>query len=259
MPTITAPDGASLFYEVSGRGPSDLIFLHGVPGTGLIWRGVVDSLEPAAFRSIVVDLRGHGRSKPGKGPVDFGRIHQDLLLIADAVQSLSAWIVGHSGSGKNALWLAANAPARVKGLVLVAPTGCRTLPIPREAVTALLKASRDREQMHVLVSQWFRLGTGPDYEAYLRSLEDIQPEVLGQTMAMWGEVSVEVQARAVRQPVLLLVGGEDRIYPEDFLRKDLMALIPTSCLASMQAGHLIPLEDPVQLARRISGFCRRSA
>jgi pimeloyl-ACP methyl ester carboxylesterase len=255
MSYIKAPDGAALHYEIHGHGSQDLVFLHGVPGTGQIWRQVVESLDPAVFRSIVVDLRGHGRSEPGKNPVDYAQVHADLLLIADAVQSPSACWVTHSGSGKNGVWLAAHAPTRVQGLVLVAPTGCRTLPVPREAVAALAAASRDQAQMEKLVGQWFRLGCGPGYDVYLRSLKNTRADVLEQTMAMWCEVSVEILARRIMQPTLLVVGTHERIYTLEFLRENLLAVLPHARLETLEAGHLIPLDAPQPLAELLTRHC----
>lgn len=259
MPQLETPDGARLHYEIHGHGPSDLLFLHGVPGTGSIWQRVVALLDPAVFRSIVVDLRGHGHSSPGRASVDYAQIHRDLILIGDVTRSTSACCVAHSGSGKNAIWWAAHAPTRAHGLFLVAPTGCRTLPIPRETVAALIATAPDPTRLASLVGEWFRLGCGPGYDAYLRSLEHTRPSVVEQTMAMWSDTSVETQARSLTLPVCLVVGTEERVYTPEYLRQNLLPQLSHARLEMLAAGHLIPLDAPALLARLLTDHCAQPA
>ena len=54
-------NGFRLHYETRGDG-APLLLLHGGTGIGADWTLVFTDADPAGFRVIVPDLRGHGRS-----------------------------------------------------------------------------------------------------------------------------------------------------------------------------------------------------
>ena len=53
-------EGEELYYEVSGYGPP-LLLIHGLGGSGRDWGLQLPALRQH-FRTITIDLRGHGRS-----------------------------------------------------------------------------------------------------------------------------------------------------------------------------------------------------
>ncbi len=102
-----------------------LVFLHGMGGTGNLWRPVAASLEEH-YEILAPDQRGHGQSQiphtpgsrlePRYTPLDYG---QDVVETLDALDFKPAWIIGHSMGVRTACAVAHLSPALVRGLVLV--------------------------------------------------------------------------------------------------------------------------------------------
>jgi len=61
MPTITAKDGAGIFYKDWGSG-KPIVFSHGWPLDADAWDAQMLFLGSQGYRVIAHDRRGHGRS-----------------------------------------------------------------------------------------------------------------------------------------------------------------------------------------------------
>jgi len=108
--------------RVHSWGPEDapaVLVIHGVTNTGARYRRLAEE-QLAGLRVLAPDLRGHGDS-PWEPPWDSGRHVADLVAVLDAAGLARAVVVGHSFGGLLALRLAARAPHRVRGLVLLDP------------------------------------------------------------------------------------------------------------------------------------------
>ncbi len=107
---------------VSDQSHPSLVFLHGMGGTGQIWRPIAAFLE-TEWDCIAPDQRGHGGSKNASLP-DPGDFHaesyaRDVLALLDSLGIQKFILIGHSMGVRTALALAKSAPARVAGLIAV--------------------------------------------------------------------------------------------------------------------------------------------
>ena len=98
-----------------------MIFLHGWPGIGLIWRAQVETLAARGWRCIAPDLRGYGGSLAPAETEAYAvqEIVHDMVELHDHLGSRPAVWVGHDLGGPIAAALAAHYPDRCRGLVLV--------------------------------------------------------------------------------------------------------------------------------------------
>src|SRR5678816_1177262 len=116
-----------LYYEQCGnRDGQPVIFLHGGPGAGLTpdYRRFFD---PAAYRVVLFDQRGSGKSTPHASLEDNTTWHlvADIELIREHV-GIEQWLVfGGSWGSTLALAYAETHPERVTGLVLRGIFLCR--------------------------------------------------------------------------------------------------------------------------------------
>lgn len=108
----------SLAVEVRGQGPA-LVVLHGWAMHAGILAPLADRLADA-FELHLVDLPGHGRNRDAGGPLS---LDNAARAVADAVPARALWL-GWSLGGLVALQVAAAAPARVRGLAMVAANPC---------------------------------------------------------------------------------------------------------------------------------------
>ena len=119
-----------LYYEQCGTpNGKPVIFLHGGPGAGLVadYRRFFD---PQAYRVILFEQRGAGRSKPHASLDDNTTWHlvQDIEVIREQF-GIDQWLVfGGSWGSTLALAYAETHPERVRGLILRGIFLCR----PRE-------------------------------------------------------------------------------------------------------------------------------
>jgi pimeloyl-ACP methyl ester carboxylesterase len=113
-------DQIKLRIVESGNGPRAVILLHGMIGSAEDWETVVPLLEPR-YRVIAVDRPGHGYSDT---PHETNNVAFNARMVRGLISALDlkdVVVVGHSYGGSVALQLAAEPPAVLRGVVLVAP------------------------------------------------------------------------------------------------------------------------------------------
>ena len=124
---IRVSDVHQLYYEQCGMpNGKPVVFLHGGPGAGLIpdYRRFFD---PSAYRIILFEQRGSGRSTPHASLDDNTTWHlvEDIEKIREQF-GVDEWLVfGGSWGSTLALAYAETHPERVKGLVLRGIFLCR--------------------------------------------------------------------------------------------------------------------------------------
>lgn len=106
-------------HQITGNLQSrkKLVFLHGLMGYGMNWRGISKSFADE-FHILYYDQRGHGRSispKTGYAPEDFA---SDLVQILDELGWEKIYLVGHSMGGRVAGTFAHLHPKRIEKLVI---------------------------------------------------------------------------------------------------------------------------------------------
>ena len=118
MPTITTHDGCPLNVEVDGRDGAPVLMLSNSLGTNLhMWDDQAPDFAKH-FRLVRWDRRGHGKSGTTKGPYNFDLFGKDILKIMDALKITKLNWCGLSMGGMDGQWLGANAPDRIKKMVL---------------------------------------------------------------------------------------------------------------------------------------------
>ena len=96
-----------LSYEIYGdhSAPKTAVFLHGILGSKRNWRTPSKkfALKYPNFKSIIVDLRGHGLSHKLEGESTIPSCAQDLKELFSDLDVSPSIICGHSFGGKVAL------------------------------------------------------------------------------------------------------------------------------------------------------------
>ena len=119
MKTITAKDGAKIFYKDWGTG-QPLVFSHGWPLTGDDWDAQMLFFGQRGFRVIAHDRRGHGRSTQTWDGNEMNTYADDLAALADALDLKSAVFIGHStGGGEVTRYLGRHGTKRAAKAVLI--------------------------------------------------------------------------------------------------------------------------------------------
>jgi len=114
----------TIYYEISGDGPP-LVLLPGLLGTiENDWRRFIPTLAQQ-YRTIAVDLRGHGRTnnpapsgKSGAGDLDIGLMADDLTGLLDKLKIENTSVLGYSLGGMIGLLAGLKQPGRITALVM---------------------------------------------------------------------------------------------------------------------------------------------
>ena len=114
---ISSSNGALYVREVFGDEPM-IVLMHGFPDDHRIYNKLQTHLTPR--RSVAFDFSGYGRSdRTGKGQLSYEDHEADLDAVLDELGIDSAVLVGHDGSGPDAVLYALDHPQRVTGVVLL--------------------------------------------------------------------------------------------------------------------------------------------
>lgn len=116
-----SPRHATRYWEA---GPADgplMIFLHGWPQSGLMWRAQIEAFAADGWRCIAPDMRGYGGSSTPAGAAAYAlsEIVDDMVELHDHLGARPAVWVGHDLGSPVAAALAAHHAHRSRGVVLV--------------------------------------------------------------------------------------------------------------------------------------------
>ena len=249
------PFAAELYYFERLQGDAKhppVVLIHGAGGSYLSWPAQVRRLPELDVYAL--DLPGHGKSG-GHGQQSIDRYAAHVLRWLDAKKIYRAVFVGHSMGGAIALTLALQHPERVLGLGLLG-TGARL----RVAAPILENTSRPETIPLVLdmLREWaFAPETTPDLvEKAVQHMAATRPSVLHADFLACDAFNALDALGEIHAPALVLYGAEDRMTPVRFsqyladqLPKARLEIVP-------QAGHMLMLEKPHQVAESLSSFVR---
>ncbi len=223
---IIDANGCRLYYEERGDG-DPLLLLHGGTGIGADWQHVFTSGDPAGWRVIVPDLRGHGRSTNPSRTFTFRQAALDIFALLDHLAVRRVKAIGLSMGAKTLLHVATLQPARVDAMVLVSATPY----FPSQARAAMAQVSVDAFDEAAWAAQRLRHPQGDDQIRMLfdqmRGLKDSYDD-----MAFTPPLLSTITART-----LLVHGDRDPLYPVE-LALDMYRAIPAAALWVVpEGGH----------------------
>ncbi|MCU1352645.1 MAG: putative hydrolase or acyltransferase of alpha/beta superfamily [Acidimicrobiales bacterium] len=266
---LVTPDDGTLHLVERGHG-RPLVLLHGITLRSDLWSPQLHQLSDR-YRVIAVDLRGHGRSRPGTDGYGLAHLATDLRTVLEALDLHGAVLVGHSMGGMTAMQFCGLYPKvldeRVAGIVFVATRAHQVYPpYLRRAVQELTA----RGQAHLDGG-----GSLPDHAATRRRMTRLafgsRPprRALELTAEMGASIAPDAfiasaqgmldhdardALRHTNTPSLVVVGTRDLLTPVPAARH-LAHLLPRSELVVLPgAGHQLMQERPAELAELIDDF-----
>lgn len=272
-------DGIKLFYEVYGDGPNTMFF---PPPWAIVHSRVFKAQLPyfsERFRCITYDPRGNGRSDR---PTDVAAYSLDqyigdALAVMDATEAGAAIVVGLSFGGMLACVLAAHYPERVKAAILTG-TSASIGPGYPYMTPQHFAAKPEQFEGWDKYNREHWLADYPDFARYFvsnifsephstKQIEDgvewtngTDGAVLARTVEARGiapSFSVgEDMYRAIRCPILVIHGDDDRIQPH--ARGKLVAELTGAEFVTIPGGGHNPLgRSPAKCNALIVDFLDR--
>jgi 3-oxoadipate enol-lactonase len=258
MPIIEV-DGCGLNVEVEGPADAPVLMLSNSLGTDLhMWDPQVMPFTER-FRLVRYDRRGHGKSAVPPGPYSMERLGRDVLGILDRLGIATADWCGLSMGGMVGQWLGANAPTRVRRLVL-ANTMCH---FPMKELwnerIGLIRQGGMAAIADATMTRWFTapfIAREPDAIARMKAMVLSTPPdgYIGNCEAIRDMDHRDLVTR-IKAPTLLIAGRHDVATPLDgaeFIR----ARIPGAALAVLDAGHISNVEQASEFTAKVLEFLR---
>ena len=142
------------YWEAGPAGGPLMVFAHGWPGLGFLWRRQMTHFAAAGWRCVAPDMRGYGGSSVPTRTVDYAvrEITADLVELHGALGGRPAVWVGHDWGCAPVWAMAAHHADRCRGVVaLCVPYLARGFTLRAIAATV----DRDRYHAdHYPVGQW---------------------------------------------------------------------------------------------------------
>lgn len=243
-------------WQESGEGDA-LVLVHSLGTDSTMWSDVADRLS-ARYRTIRVDLRGHGESGVPPGLYTIDTLGEDVLAVADAAGLDRFHLTGISIGGQIALWVAIHHPQRLQSVTL-SNTAARIG--SREGWQRRIEAVRGNGMAGIapqVVGGWFSDGFAerhPDrWDNALAMFGATDPE--GYIGCCWAlaEADLRPLVADVSVPTLIITGEEDRSTPPSDAEW-LHARIRGSRLEVVDGcAHLPPLERPEEYSTLLDGW-----
>lgn len=242
--------------ESGAAGDVDVVLLHGWVASAYSFRHQLEALPALGAHCIAVDLRGFGLSDKPRAPDSYSldAYIADLDALFDALSLLRVVLVGHSMGGGIALAYALARPDRVRGLVLMCPTGLvrvSHLRLPRLMPRALASAGDGR-----LVPRWMvawilrRLAYGDASRVDERIIDEYwaPTQLPGFSLAArasaeefdWRPLGASQLAR-LAVPCQVILGRKDRLIRGAGV---VAATLPGVTVTELDAGHVAHEERP---------------
>jgi pimeloyl-ACP methyl ester carboxylesterase len=250
-----------LFYRTIGQG-HPLIILHGLMGSSDNWL-TQSKILAEQYHVYMVDQRNHGRSFHSD-EFDYKVLTEDLKHFVEKHVIGKPIILGHSMGGKTAMNFAVRYPELLSKLIVVdiAP---KTYPVHHDSIIDGLNAIpinslQSRDEADRILSEYV-----PEADVRQFLLKNLSRKPEGGFM--WKinlpaidksleKISEGMQYNGTYNGPSLFVRGSKSKYVLDEDRATIKTLFPNSTLITMDTGHWVQAEKPVEFVEIVKNFLK---
>ena len=260
MPVIEV-DGCPLYVEVEGPADAPALMLSNSLGTDLAMWDPQAKPFTERFRLVRYDRRGHGKSGVPPGPYSMERLGRDVLGILDRLGIESVDWCGLSMGGMVGQWLGANAPGRIRRLVLANTSSWFPA---KEVWNERIALVRERGMAAIADATMARWFTAPFIAREPGAIARMKAMVLATPPAGYIANCEAVRdmdhrdvLRAITAPTLLIAGRHDAATPveaAEFIRDR----IAGAKLTVLDAGHISNVEQASAFTAAVLDFLAAS-
>jgi 2-succinyl-6-hydroxy-2,4-cyclohexadiene-1-carboxylate synthase len=244
--------------RVAGSERERVVLLHGFGGTHRAWDQVLAHLPAERYRSLALDLPGHGRQVDAPRPITF-----DGCVASVLDRGLERFVlVGYSMGGRIALHVALAAPERIERLVLISTTA--GIEDPAERVFRREHDRRLADEIEGDTIEMFseRWRAQPMFAEDPRGVDRLaradqarnRPEGVaaalrgigtGEMAPLWERLS------ELGMPVTVIVGDRDVKFHA--LGRRMAESVADGTLVLARGGHVLPIESPTAIVDALEG------
>jgi 3-oxoadipate enol-lactonase len=209
------------------------------------------------FRLLRYDSRGHGRSSAPAGPYGIEDLGRDALGLLDALDIERVHLCGLSKGGMVALWLAANAPARIDRLV--AANTAAHFP-PPELWNDRIAAVSEKGMSAVaegVIERWFTPRFRAAHPGMVSAIREMilstPPQGYAGCCAAIRDMDLRPALARIGAPTLVIGGEHDPATPPAATGA-IAAAIPGARHVALPAAHLSNIEQATAFTDEVARF-----
>ena len=259
MPKVEV-NGARLFYTLSGKTDAPVLMMSNSLGTTLdMWQPQLETME-SGFHLLRYDMRGHGNSDLVEEPCSISTLGHDVLALLDELRIDKAHFCGLSVGGVIGQWLGANAPERLRSLILCNTAAKIGTPESWNKRIADVEQHGLASITEAVLERWFtpafRLAF-PDQVAPFRAmLHASNPRGYLLVCGALRDMDQRSLVQEIRVPTCVIAGEHD---PGTTLDdgKFLQSQIPGATLVPLPAAHISNVEAAVGFNQAVIEFLSR--
>ena len=240
-----------LNYKQLGKGKKTIVLLHYFGGNGDSWRWVAERLKKK-FSLVVITLPGFGNTPSFTEPSIYDYATYINACIAD-LKLTNYLLCGHSMSGKLILYADQIAVSnKAKGLVLIAPSPPTIEKMEEDEKQRMLPKPTPESAKESVDKSIVR----PLTKRRLAVAVDSQLQVEAKTWQWWlqeGMVDdISDRIKGIETPIYVICAKEDPVIDMNAIYEEVLPNLYKPKLIQLgRCGHLVPLEAPRKLARRL--------
>jgi 3-oxoadipate enol-lactonase len=206
-----------MHYEIAGAEDVPILVLSNSLGTDLaMWDAQAPGLSQR-FRLLRYDKRGHGESEVPPGPYTVEMLARDVIELLDFLRIETVHFCGLSIGGQTGIWLAVNAPKRLKSLTL-SNTGAQigSLEVWKKRIDAV-RQNGTASIAGGVIERWFtsdfRAKNSAEVLRIRRMLEATDPEGYVGCCAAVRDFDFRDKVAAITTRTLVITGNQDQSAP----------------------------------------------
>jgi 3-oxoadipate enol-lactonase len=246
-----AVNGIHINYNEVGAG-LPLVLIHGLSDSSTLWSSIIPKLS-THYRTIALDLRGHGESEKPDMPYSMQLFSDDLLCFLQKLKIPSVHVVGLSLGAAVAQQLALDHQENIRSLILLSPFSYNDS-ILRENLEMLrgkvimggLSAFFDAAIRLVVTQNYISANADAIPQMKKESVRINSPAAILHAIDACINFNVRDRISQISQPALVISGGEDLLAPIR-LAEQIHHSIKSSEWKIMEGvGHNLLVPDKVQ-------------
>ena len=245
-----------LHYELAGAEDAPVVvFSHSLGADLSMWDAQAGEFS-RRYRVLRYDTRGHGESSLPAGPHTVAAMAGDVVDLLDYLTIPVVAFCGLSLGGVTGLWLAQNAPKRVRKVVACSAAAKIGTQESWDARIDLVRREGMKAVVPGILERWFTPAFHAKSAETIRATERV---LLGIDVDGYAAGCAAVRDADLREglsglvPTLLANGARDPVTPPSD-GQALAALIPRARYLEFAGAHMFTMESAVEFTAGVMGF-----
>jgi len=246
--TVSTPSG-ELFYRVAGEpSGSVLLFVHGVAGDSRLFHNQLRYLGHK-FRTLAVDLPGHGRSFSNHFP-SLEEYSDVLFSMLDQEKADRIILIGHSMGGGVCIEMYEKYKTPVAGIVLVSSS-----PVLNVTADLLNLIDHNFEEFYErMIRLTFSRKAGLFAGMAVKKISPMFRSIIKNDLEISSLMDYSKKLELIDVPVMLIANTGDTIVPVEKTLKMQEKIVNSSCVVFDAEGHVPFFENAAAFNHALEGF-----